>query len=194
MIQILIPTIREDISGVLASIEANTMLPHVVTVLREGNSYAEAVNGAELTGDWIFLAADDVRFHPGWDTEAMDCHNITGMMVIGTNDLHHPEVVAGRGSTHWFVKKEYLDTYGGTMDRSYPVLFNYKHNYVDAEFIETAKAHKQFISCSKSVVEHMHPAWGLGEMDEAYQKNIDTSAEDALTFESRKHLWQGYQS
>lgn len=189
MIQILIPSIRSDINGVLDSIRANTTLPYVIMVIREGNSYAEAVNGTEVIGDWVVFAADDVRFYPNWDTEFMKCHEQTGKMVIGTNDLHHPGVIDGTSATHWIVKKEYLDTYGGTIDRSFPLVYNYLHNYVDAEAIETAKFHNQYAFCKTCILEHIHPAWGLAPMDEAYRKWEYSVPIDQKTFESRQHLW-----
>lgn len=189
MIQILIPSIRNDVSGVLESLEKNSALPFVAQVIREGKSYAEAVNMTPIIGDWIMFAADDVRFYPNWDKEALWCHMKTGKMVIGTNDLHSPGVMDGTTATHWLVQKAYLEKFGGTIDRSYPLVYNYGHNYVDTEFIETAKFHNEFAYCNTSIVEHLNPSFGLAEMDEVYEKSLKTADADRALFESRKHLW-----
>lgn len=189
MIQIMIPTVRKDLTMVLESIISNTVLPYKINIIREGDSYARACNMTHVEGDWIMFAADDVYFHPKWDTEAMECYARTGKMVIGTNDMHHPEVIAGRGATHWMVKREYLDTYGGTIDRSFPLMYDYRHNFVDTESVATAQFHKQWAFCSTSLVEHRHPDWGFGVRDEAYERNVETSPDDLETFNSRKHLW-----
>lgn len=190
MIQILIPSIRKDIKGVIGSIRNNTILPYEICVIRTGNSYAEAINSVILTGDWIVFAADDVRFYSQWDIEFMKCYNETRKMVIGTNDLHSPRVLMGATATHWIVKKEYFNKYTGTIDRTYPIVFNYLHNYVDAEFIETAKYRDEFVSCKNCILEHVHPSFGLAVLDEVYQKWEYSDRIDRKKFKSREHLWK----
>lgn len=192
MIDIVIPTIRTEdkLLQTLVSLACNSTIPHVIHIVREGSSYSEAVNliYPKLAQPFFFLGSDDLIFKPGWDIEIMKVMD-GGGMVVGTNDLHNPDVLAGNHATHYMVRKEYIEQQGGVADKSYPVLYQYKHNYCDTEFIETAKSRSMFIPCLSSIVEHIHWAWGLAHMDAVYEKGRNTAGEDLQTFNSRRHLW-----
>ena len=114
---------------------------------------------------------------------------MAGLLV--RNDLHHPEVIAGRMAVSYLVQYGYIADYGGTVDKSYPVLYNYKHNYTDTEFVQTAISRGCFCHAAKSIVEHLHPCWGFGTDDAGYKKSRETMAEDDVIFNSRRHLWAG---
>lgn len=192
MIDIIIPTIREPekLQRVLLSLAQNSSIPHVIHIVRDGSTYAEAVNITypKLTQPFFFLGSDDLVFSPGWDIELMKVI-AEGYDVVGTNDLHNPEVLAGVHATHYLVSKDYIEKEGGVIDKSYPVLYNYKHNYCDTEFIETAKARGVFKPCLTSIVEHIHWAWGLAPVDAVYEKGRLSNEEDRATFNSRRNLW-----
>lgn len=196
MIDIIIPTIRseEKLLKTLVSLAENSTYPHIIHIVREGKSYAEAVNliYSKLTQPFFFLASDDVVFYPNWDFEIMKVMN-EDWDVVGTNDLHNPEVLAGVHATHFLVRKEYIENTGGTIDKSYPVLYNYRHNYCDTEFIETAKVRGAFTPCLTSIVEHIHWAWGLAQVDPVYEKGRLANPQDYATFASRKNLWASLQ-
>ena len=193
MIDIYIPTIREDISKVLTSISKATRTQYTIQIIREGNSYAEAINtryilmqASRNDDDIFFCGADDIIFYDDWDIEALKI----GGDVIGTNDLHHPGVINGDHATHYLVRYGYIRKYGGTLDNSAPVIYPYLHNYTDTEFIETAKFRKCFKPAPKSIVEHLHPCFGLAKTDAGYEKSANTIERDRITFEKRQHLWQ----
>jgi hypothetical protein len=140
--------------------------------------------------DWVLLAADDVAFHPGWAEAATQKGESSGACVVGTNDLGNPEVIAGRHATHPLVHKDYLEC--GTVDEEGKILHEgYAHNWVDSEFVGTAKARGTFVAAPESQVEHLHWAWGKGENDEVYEIAQNNYHADRLLYEQRKPLWEG---
>lgn len=150
-------------------------------------SYAGAVNcaAAELDCDWLFTGADDLDFRAGWDVNALRLADLTGAKVIGTNDLHHSHVLAGQHSTHSLVAADYIAE-GATAD-AIPgkVLHEYHHNYVDTELVQVAMRRGVYAHCHTSVVEHLHPFWGLAEMDATYEHGQSQYGEDGVLFEQR---------
>lgn len=150
-------------------------------------SYAGAINcAARLTaGDAIFCAADDLRFHPGWFAAAALLEQYA---VVGTNDLHNPDVLAGTHSTHHFVRRDWFEH--AVVDAPGLVLCEqYVHNWCDTELVQSAQARNQWVMCSESHVEHLHPTWGLGGMDATYAKGFGSEQGDAATFQARRSLW-----
>lgn len=155
---------------------------------RRSPSYAGAINtGIEATTHGLlFVGADDVHFHEGWLDPLVDLSRHYGF--IGTNDLHNPEVLAGNLATHYLVTRAY--TKQGTIDGTEPLLHEgYAHNYCDTEATATAKHRGQFRPCLDSVVEHLHWAWGLANMDDTYHKGARLVHQDEALFRARSHLW-----
>jgi len=134
--------------------------------------------------EWVFQGADDIRFTDGWDVEALHCAK--GRAVVGTNDLHNPSVRRGTHSTHVLFRRDYIERFGGTFDGSGTVFSeNYDHQWVDNEFIETAKLRGQWVFCKRSLVEHFHPVWGNNEWDDTYRKAFRESGEDQALYARR---------
>jgi hypothetical protein len=162
-------------------------------------SYAGAVNTAvsallDLEWEYFFLGADDLDFKPGWDTEALRAAQ-DGALVIGTNDLHNPYVLAGTHATHVLVHRDYVTDprYAYDPDMAGQVMFEgYDHNFVDTEFVDAAKAAGVFTPCMTSVVEHLHPDWGLSPWDATYAKTRARIHDDHGLFRSREHLWTAH--
>ena len=153
--------------------------------------YAAKINlGCSLTeGEFIFLGADDLRFHPGWDRAALDRYDETGKAVLGTNDLGNSTVMAGRHATHSLVHRSYLAE--GTIDETGKLLHEgYQHNWVDTEFVGTAMKRDQFVFCAESHVEHMHPFWHKGQNDATYEKGRQGYREDRRLYQKRRRLWR----
>lgn len=158
----------------------------LVIVNTRVSSYAGAINcAARLTaGDAIFCAADDVRFHDGWLAAAdlLEHH-----AVVGTNDLHNPDVVNGTHSTHHFVRRDWFEH--AVIDEPGLVLCEqYTHNWCDTELVQSAQARGQW-AMSDAIVEHLHPTWGFGGIDATYAKGFGSEQGDARTFQTRRHLW-----
>lgn len=153
--------------------------------------FAKKINHAftHTSEPWLFQAADDLRFSPLWDVHALAVADHKSRGVIGTNDLGNPSVKRGTHSTHTLFSRTYIETHGGTVDRS-GIVFSeaYDHQWCDNEFIETAKARGQFAFCRRAVVEHLHPHWGKSKMDATYEKAVANSRKDRELFAQRMRL------
>ncbi len=150
--------------------------------------FAKKINHAyELVEEeYLFQAATDLVFHEGWASQVVRTAAINGVGVVGTNDLGNPSVKKGGHSTHILFTRSYIDTFGGTYDNTGTVFSEaYSHQFVDTEFVQTAMLRRQFKPCLKSIVEHMHPHWGKGEMDSTYEKSELNFLEDAKIFNNR---------
>jgi hypothetical protein len=150
--------------------------------------FAKKINYAftHTSEPWLFQGADDLRFSAGWDAHALLTADRTSCGVVGTNDLGNPLVKRGVHSTHTFFSRSYIETHGGTVDGS-GIVFSeaYSHEYCDNEFVDTAKARGQFVSCKRSVVEHLHPHWGKSEMDSTYEKATANTLKDRQLYSQR---------
>lgn len=154
--------------------------------------YARKVNMAYRCSreEWIMLAADDLRFHPGWAEAALAAAAATGARVIGTNDLGNPRVTSGRHATHCLVHRSYADQLG-TVDGPGAVLAEaYWHNFVDDELVGTARWRGEWAFAREAVVEHLHPHWGKASMDATYQLGLSRFADDRRVYLSRCPRWQ----
>lgn len=133
----------------------------------------------------LFLAADDLHFHPGW-LEAATRHLAGTVEVVGTNDLGNPDCIAGTHSTHTLVTRRYVDELG-TVDSPGKVLHEaYPHEYVDVEFVETAKIRGAWSHAGDSIVEHLHPHWGKGDTDVLYAAHDDRMAAGRKIWRQRR--------
>jgi glycosyltransferase involved in cell wall biosynthesis len=153
-------------------------------------NYAKKINRAvqETNEPLLFLGADDIRFHPGW-FEAATAKITEGIGVVGTNDLCSDRVMAGQHSTHSLVTREYAEL--GTIDDPAKLLHErYPHEFVDDEFVQTAKARKAFAHAADSIVEHLHPLGGKAPIDELYAKAGRRELLGRLVFMRRRRLWR----
>ncbi len=157
--------------------------------------FAKKVNLAyrEMTETWLFQAADDVRFEPGWDRALLECHERTGALVIGTQDGGNPEVKRGRHSTHTLIARSYIDDPGASMDGAGTVFSEaYGHQYCDLELVEVAKRRKVWAFCDEARVTHEHPFWNRDvPRDDTYRKGMDASRHDRVIYARRGRMWRG---
>lgn len=162
--------------------------PGVRYIINTGpRSYAGAINtaAAHVDSPWLFTGADDLRYYWGWDTAALRLARICDAMVVGTNDLGHPAVLAGQHSTHSLVSMEYVKQ-GATADRCPgKVLHDYDHNWVDTELVHVARHRGVYAHCHTSLVEHLHPAWGKADSDATYTAGAANYDTDQAEFERR---------
>ena len=153
--------------------------------------YAKKINyGFAVTeSEWIFSGADDIRFSAGWDVHALALAHRQRRRVIGTNDLHNPLVLKGRGSTHTLIARSYIEECGGTEDGTGAVFCElYDHQCIDMEFIEVAKKRGEFVFSRNSVVEHFHPHWGNAQSDKTYKKATRATMADLKLYRERMGL------
>lgn len=151
--------------------------------------YARKMNwGIRNTDDpFIFLAADDLIFHPGWAERAIACWYETHACVVGTNDLGNDRVVSGQHSTHTLVHRDYLEC--GGADSPELLHEGYWHNFVDDEFVQLAQARGTYAHAGDSRVEHLHPNWGKAGPDATYSKGMLHFNEDRNLFQRRRRIW-----
>lgn len=185
---ILFLTTPEDIEVKLAIKSLSLWQVDVPT--RERGDYARKVNvGYRITSEpLIFLGATDLVFHKGWYEEATK-HLSDSIHVVGTNDLGNPRVLLGEHSTHTLLTREYADKYGTADEKGKILHEGYLHEYVDDEFIETAKSRNAFYMAMKSKVEHFHPAWGKAKSDPSYAAVSERLYQGYRHYKRRRHLW-----
>lgn len=154
--------------------------------------YARKVNYAfrRTDDEYVFLAADDLAFHPGWADAALATCERTGACVAGTNDLGNPRVRAGQHATHFIVSREYGEC--GTIDEpdSGKLLHEgYWHNFVDDEFRWTAISRETYAHSHEALVEHLHPHWKKAQWDETYTLGQAHFEVDRNYHQGRLRLW-----
>lgn len=117
---------------------------------------------------WMFLTGDDVCFHPGWLEAAFD--GIDDQVgVIGTNDLGNPAVQAGEHATHMLLRMRYVREQGASWNGPETVAGPYRHWFTDNEIVAVAKLRGAWAMRLGSVVEHLHPYFDRGTMDDVYR-------------------------
>ncbi len=134
---------------------------------------------------FVFIAADDVKFHPGWlEAAFIAMERVQGCGIVSVNDLNNPY------GTLSLISREYIDTFGGTMDRTGPVIHpGYHHNWSETEMRQTAERRGRWTYCAESVVEHMHHDCKKAPYDEVYAIGDRFLQEDVTLFFSRHPLW-----
>lgn len=156
----------------------------------EGGDFARKTNTAfrATAGAWVFLGASDLRFHEGWARTAIKVGEEYNAGVVGTDDMGNPAVKAGKHSTHALVRRGYIETTGGGWDGPGVVYHEgYFHQYVDTELVVAAQARGRWVFAHGSKVEHLHPFWHKGEMDDTYRRALHSAMgrRDAKLFRSR---------
>lgn len=159
-------------------------------------TYASCINAAfrETEETFFFLGADDLRFKLGWLEAALDRMDDPGISVVGTADPLHewPDQ-----STHYLVRRTYIQDHSGCVDIPNTVLYNYHHAYTDWEFVAVAKARGVYAYCAESRVEHLHPGWesdgrvnpNSDLFDETYAKGNTRHQDDRAEWIRRSSLW-----
>ena len=137
------------------------------------------------TDPYVFLAADDVRFHPGWLSEAMAAmHIVDG--VVAVNDGLNP-----RGTLS-LVSRNYINQESGCIDIPGVVIYpGYWHFFSESELFDTAASRGRFAYATNSYVEHLHHVNGKAPFDDVYALGGSQGLEDEYLYNSRVHLWNG---
>lgn len=140
---------------------------------------------------YLLLAADDLRFHPGWDKHLLNAFARYDVGVVGTRDGGNPNVERGIHSTHPAVCRGYIDRYGTIDDKSLMLHQGYDHQYADNELVETAMSRGCWYFERRAYVEHLHPAWNKATIDPTYRKAYRAAQADYRLFRRRRRLWMG---
>jgi len=150
--------------------------------------FARKINWAfpQTDAPWVFQAADDLRFHPGWDVYAIKLGDRREVGVVGTDDMGNALVKRGGHSTHSLIRRTYINQYGGTIDNTGLVFCElYDHQFVDNEFVQTAIRRGQWAFSKRSKVEHLHPNWNKSKLDATYEKALRATGSDGHLYLKR---------
>ncbi len=177
---------REQIQACLAS---GADVIHIMDNAAGAGDYAKKINEGfrRSTSDWIFQAADDLTFTPGWAEAALKMADTgPGYDVVATNDMANASVKRGQFGTHNLIRRRYVTAHGGQVLHE-----GYDHNFVDRELCGWAQARGVFVFARHSKVVHSHPLWKTAPNDATYIKSLDRFRQDQKLFYSRAHMW-GY--
>lgn len=147
------------------------------------------VSGYGSPNPFVFLGADDLDFHSGWDVAALSIAESTRASVIGTVDGANPLVTKGQHSTHTLVRRAYTDAEGLTWDRVPGLVYAecYDHQQVDCELVAVAKERGIWAFAHGSVVKHRHPIFDRTvQRDATYEKALAHGSDDLQLFRQRK--------
>lgn len=151
--------------------------------------YQRKINAGyrHTTEELLFMAADDVHFHPGW-FEACKRRLCDQIGAVGTNDLSNRRAIRGRHSTHSLVARWYADL--GTIDGQPGILCEeYPHEFCDDEFVATARKRRAWAHATDAIVEHLHPMASKAPMDDLYAQQGERMAAGRVIYQRRKRLW-----
>lgn len=173
-------------------IMVSTWDPGPADYARKINHGYRATRLVSPTGEWIFTAADDVEFTPGWDTAILKTAERTGAGMVGSNDDANPLVKRGRHSTHSLFSRDYIDNVGGTFFDGPGVVYHegYKHQWIDTEAVKAAMDRGQWAFARRSLVRHHHPFYDkTARMDSTYEKALGDAPHDSALYKSRLQQW-----
>lgn len=144
------------------------------------------------TEPFLFQAADDVEFTPGWAEAVLYAIDRDGGYgVCGTDDQANPMVMRGQHSTHSLIRRTYVDECGASWDGPGTVFsMAYHHLWTDSELVELAKLRGCFTFCADAVVKHSHPIFDRSvEMDDTYRRGSEHARSDREIFHARQAEW-----
>lgn len=153
--------------------------------------YAAKINeGVRATDEpLLFFGAIDIEFQPGW-LEAATAHLSESVRVVGTNDLANPRVMRGEHATHFLVARDYATKPLIDGDADGPLFTGYVHEYVDDEFLGTAKARHAYAFAADSYVRHRHPHFDpTAVWDDSYRGMTGRMRRSRRLYQRRRRLW-----
>ena len=156
--------------------------------------YAKKINAIfrSSTLPFIFTAADDVTFTPGWDVEILKVAERTGAGMVGSNDQANPLVKRGRHSTHSLFSRAYIDSVGGTFFDGPGIVYAecYDHQFIDTESVKAAMDRGQWAFAQNSIVAHHHPIYDRTvAYDDTSRKALGDASADMRLFKERLKKW-----
>lgn len=167
-------------------------------VMSQDNAYGDyamkvndgiALTKVSYNHEWIFTAADDLFFHPGWFEEATKVAT-PEIGVVGTNDLGNERVMRGEHATHFLARRDYIEERGLIDGEPGKFMFEgYWHEYVDDEVVGTAKARGAWAFAFESHVEHLHPDYGKANGDRMYRMQGRRMMYGRRIYKRREPLW-----
>lgn len=152
------------------------------------HTFAEKANLAyrQTVEKFLFTCGSDVTFHPGWLSHAQHVADVLEASVVGVNDLGNQRTLAGEHAAHLLIRRSYVDEVGASWDGPKVVAHEgYTHNFVDDEIVHAAKQRGVWQMALGAVVEHHHPVFGKGEVDDVYRLGESSWEADRDLFRQR---------
>lgn len=161
---------------------------HLFRPVHPQGAYPSKINaGVRITSEpYLFLAADDLRFHDGWWPAAMARIEL-GAQVVGVNDLI-PRENRPEHATHFLMTRDYAGQPTVSGGRG-PLCEDYHHWFVDDELILTAQRRGVYAYAADSVVEHLHPMVSKAPDDEVYVEGRAHARWDRRRFAQRRRAF-----
>lgn len=133
---------------------------------------------------YVFLGADDLKWHPRWLEHAMSAmKRVDG--VVSVNDQWQLQ------GTSALVSRHYINSMSGCMDEDDVLIHpGYTHHGSETELFETAARRGRYAYCAESVVEHLHFIVNKSEDDEVYALGASRTAYNVALFQKRRQMWQ----
>lgn len=135
-----------------------------VVTLEHTGTYPQKVNAgiAATQEPFMLVGADDIRPHAGWFENAR-AHMTDRIGFVSLNDLGNGYVMEGYYATLPLVARWYTQL-GPLFDETF------HHNGVDVDASLTARARGAFAYAPDAVMEHLHPLFEKGEVDDTYRR------------------------
>lgn len=154
-------------------------------IVGDFGSFAKAANeGYRMTDEPFFaMANDDVRFHEGWDVNALARMSDT-THIVGLND--------GSGDCKCFTlaRRTYIEEHSGVYDKPNTVYHEYVSQCPDTEFAFYAQLRGVWEDCPEALLEHVHWRFGKASPDhENYEKARAHNDADLAIYADRKGQW-----
>lgn len=131
----------------------------------------------------VFFGSDDVLFHEGWLSEALEVMR-TGFAVVVGDDLRNPNGTMALMRTDW-LDRAVFDSPGDAFHGGYI------HNFADTEQFATAAAANQYARAPRSRVEHLNPIFGAPNSipwDDTYRNAQAGWDHDAALYARRSEM------
>lgn len=165
MLSILIPTIRtRNIDPLLESLKGAISTAHEVIweedVERIGAPKMVKKLFDKSQGDWVCFLGDDTLPDAQCLDNALAYAKANDLFLVGLNDQH------SKKATHWIASREFLNS----LENAEPFYTGYYHNFCDDELRHRAQMLGKYEWCAEAKLQHNHPAFGTGIMDEDYHR------------------------
>jgi GT2 family glycosyltransferase len=134
--------------------------------------------------DLVVLMNDDMVFGKDWLKILLEAfEKDTKIELAQSQEMNNPEktdkAVTPMGYAGWF--KKY-------------VCWEYKHNYIDQEWTEVAKAMGSFLYVPESKIYHNHWSFGKSERDATYLEQMKDFEQDKDLYNERYALSNGFKN
>jgi len=190
MVKVLIPTTKERrpiLNRFIRSCDDNAGVPHQIVSFENDVGY---VNALKLMvenckdDDVVVLMNDDMVFGKDWLKILIEAYvKSTRVEIAQSQEMNNPNptdlAITPIGKAGWF--KKYA-------------CWEYKHNYIDREWTDIAKARGTYLYVPESQIYHNHWSFGKSEKDATYNTQTKYFELDKDLYNERYALTDGFRN